>query len=39
MNEYQKPELKIISLVAEEEITLGDLTLEGDAGTSLNVFD
>lgn len=38
MKEYQKPELEIISLVAEEEIT-ADLTLEGVAGVSANVLD
>ena len=38
MKEYQKPEVKIIALVAEEEITTGDLSLEGLQGTSFNTF-
>ena len=32
MKDYQKPEIEIISLIAEESITADGLTLEGEAG-------
>ena len=39
MKEYLKPEVEIISLQAQEEITTGDDLLDGDLGLESSIFD
>ena len=38
MKDYQKPEVVIISLQAQEEITTGDELIDGELGLESSIF-